>query len=103
MHLRFPPLAHAKIMPDGIGWVVEGSCAAASAVSEPVRAAPVTTFSTTSRALACGSRQARAEPAQSNRGLKTRSAGEECVRKGKRNYLVFSGERAWQLRAWGVG
>ena len=37
-------------------------------------------------------RQARAEPAQRDRELKTRSAGEECVRKCERDHLVLSGE-----------
>ena len=36
-------------------------------------------------------RRARAEPAQSDRELKPRSAGEECVRECERDHLVLSG------------
>jgi hypothetical protein len=37
-------------------------------------------------------RHARAEPAQRDRELKTRSAGEKCMRQCERGHLVLSGE-----------
>ena len=37
-------------------------------------------------------RRARAEPAQRDRELKTRSAGEECVGECEHDHLVLSGE-----------
>ena len=37
-------------------------------------------------------RHARAKPAQSDRELKTRSTGEECVRECERDHLVLNGE-----------
>ena len=48
-------------------------------------------------------RRARAEPAQRDRELKTRSAGEECVRECERDHLVLSGEWRGLVRARGVG